>query len=180
MEDTANGTTLLHLNVNGQPVAIQPGEYDSEISLLWVLRDRLGLTGCKPGCGEGECGACTVLVSGVGVRSCITPAGDAQGKEVLTIEGLAREGRLHPLQQAFLDNEAYQCGYCTPGMIMSALSLLNSCPAPDEAHIVEAMQGNICRCGTYRRIVRAIQQAADQMQANTTENASPAPKEAVV
>ena len=128
--------------------------------LLDVLRADLGLTGCKIGCGEGACGACTVLLDGQTTRSCITPLAAALGRPVLTIEGLARHGQLHPLQQAFLDADAMQCGYCTPGMIMAALGLLEQNPDPSEDAIIAAMQGNICRCGTYARIVRAIQQAA--------------------
>jgi aerobic-type carbon monoxide dehydrogenase small subunit (CoxS/CutS family) len=138
--------------------------------LLDVLREDLGLTGCKIGCGEGACGACTVLVDGQATRSCITPVGAALGHSVLTVEGLATHPQppapssqppvLHPLQQAFLDADAMQCGYCTPGMIMAALGLLEQVPDPSEDAIVAAMQGNICRCGTYTRIVRAIKQAA--------------------
>ena len=143
--------------------------------LLDVLREDLGLTGCKIGCGEGECGACTVLLGGRAVRSCITPVGFALGQPVLTVEGLAMHSHppspnsqppiLHPLQQAFLDADAMQCGYCTPGMLMSALGLLGQQPDPDEHAIIAAMQGNICRCGTYARIVRAIQQAAPAVRA---------------
>jgi len=152
----------LNLQLNG---AAMPVDADEDAPLLSVLRERLGLTGSKYGCGEGECGACTVLVDGEAVRSCITPAGGVQGKEILTIEGLEQDGQLHPLQQAFLDVGAFQCGYCTSGMIMSGLALLNSCPDPSEQQIVAAMDGNICRCGGYRRIVRAIRQAATAMQA---------------
>ena len=151
----------LELRVNGTPRHV---DADESTSLLVVMREHLGLTGCKPGCGEGECGACTVLLDGKAVRSCITEARQALGKDVLTIEGLEADGQLHPLQQAFLDNGAFQCGYCTPGMIMSALALLNSCPHPNEQQIIDAMQGNICRCGTYLRISRAIRQAAAAMQ----------------
>jgi aerobic-type carbon monoxide dehydrogenase small subunit (CoxS/CutS family) len=139
------------------PVQVEASE---DAPLLAVLRDHLGLTGSKPGCGEGECGACTVLLDGTAVRSCITPVAAARGREVLTIEGLEHDGQLHPLQQAFLDNGAFQCGYCTPGMIMSAMALLNSCSDPTRDDIVAAKQGNICRCGTYGRIINAIQQAA--------------------
>ncbi len=156
---------ILELHVNGTPVQV---DVDEATPMLIVLREHLGLTGCKPGCGEGECGACTVLLNGKAVRSCITEARDAFGKEVLTIEGLEQDGQLHPLQQAFLDNGAFQCGYCTPGMIMSALALLNSCPDPGEEEIVAAMQGNICRCGTYLRIVRAVRQAAIAMRSGAS------------
>src|SRR4051794_25319217 len=134
-------------------------------SLLDVLREELGLTGCKIGCGEGACGACTVLLDGQMTRSCITPLAAALGRPVRTIEGLAAHGQLHPLQQAFLDADAMQCGYCTPGMIMAALGLLEQNPDPSEDAIIAAMQGNICRCGTYARIVRAIQQAAAALRA---------------
>jgi aerobic-type carbon monoxide dehydrogenase small subunit (CoxS/CutS family) len=151
----------LELHVNGAPVQV---EVDETTPLLIVLREHLDLTGCKPGCGEGECGACTVILDGKAVRSCITPAQQAADKQVLTIEGLEHNEQLHPLQQAFLDNEAFQCGYCTPGMIMSALALLNTSPDPGHTEIVDAMQGNICRCGTYLRIVRSIQQAAVTMR----------------
>ena len=148
--------------VNGQErtVTTEPAR-----TLLDVLREDLGLTGCKIGCGEGACGACTVLVDGQPTRSCITPIGAALGLPVLTVEGLAMHGHLHPLQQAFLDADAMQCGYCTPGMIMAALGLLVHCPDPSEDAIIAAMQGNICRCGTYARIVRAIQQAALALRA---------------
>ncbi len=161
----------LELCVNDERVEVGA---DEAMPLLLVLRDYLDLTGSKPGCGEGECGACTVLVDGEAVRSCITPVSAALGKEVLTIEGLERDGELHPLQQAFLDNGAFQCGYCTPGMIMSALALLNSCPDPGEEQIAAALQGNICRCGTYRRIVCAVRQAAAALQTSPAEEAQEA------
>ncbi len=148
------------LIVNGARRSI---DAPAEQGLLHVLRDGLGLTGCKIGCGEGECGACTVLIDGQPVRSCITPVGAAVGRQVLTVEGLEEPGRLHPLQQAFLDVDALQCGYCTPGMIMNALGLLLQCPNPTEDQIIRAMDGNICRCGTYPRIVRAIQRAAEEL-----------------
>jgi len=128
--------------------------------LLDVLRENLGLTGCKIGCGEGACGACTVLVDRQPTRACVTAVGDVAGRPILTIEGLEAHGQLHPLQQAFLDADAMQCGYCTPGMIMAALGLLLQHPNPTEQAIVQAMNGNICRCGAYARIIRAIQQAA--------------------
>jgi len=129
-------------------------------SLLSVLRDELDLTGAKYGCGEGQCGACTVLLDGSPVRSCITRVSEAAGKRIATIEGLEREGRLHPLQEAFLETGAMQCGYCTPGMIMSGVSLLGKNAAPTEAEIIHGMQGHICRCGTYPRIVAAVRLAA--------------------
>ncbi len=155
---------MLELRVNGASVEV---DVDEKESLLAVLREQLGLTGAKYSCGEGECGACTVLLDGKAIRSCITPAGDAVGKDVLTIEGLVQDGALHPLQEAFLDNGAFQCGYCTPGMIMSGVALLNSCPDPTEEEVVAGMQGNICRCGTYLRIVRAIRQAATPLSTPT-------------
>jgi aerobic-type carbon monoxide dehydrogenase small subunit (CoxS/CutS family) len=148
---------VTELNVNGRRYAL---DADAEETLLSVLRDRLGLTGSKYGCGEGQCGACTVLVGGNPRRSCITPVGAAAGKTITTIEGLAAGGRLHPVQQAFLDAEALQCGYCTSGMILSAFALLGSEADPSEEHIRHFMQGNVCRCGTYPRIVDAIQRAA--------------------
>ena len=129
-------------------------------SLLSVLRNRLDLTGTKYGCGEGQCGACTVLVEGKPVRSCRMSVSSAAGQKITTIEGLERDGRLHPLQEAFLRAEAFQCGYCTSGMIMSSLALLEANPHPSDAQIVRYMDGNICRCGTYSRIIAAIQDAA--------------------
>jgi len=148
---------LKQLQVNGTPRAI---DADPDRSLLSVLRDDLALTGAKYGCGEGQCGACTVLLDGRRVRSCVTRVGEAEGKPVRTVEGVATGDRLHPLQQAFLDHDAMQCGYCTSGMIMSALALLEDKPAPSRDDIVRGMNGNICRCGTYNRIVAAIEQAA--------------------
>ena len=132
--------------------------------LLWVLRDELQLTGTKYGCGEGQCGACTVLLEGKAVRSCVTPLSVAVGKNVTTIEGLAKGDALHPVQQAFLREEAFQCGYCTSGMIMSAVSLLSFKSNPSEKEIVDYMQGNICRCGTQPRIIAAIRKAATAMR----------------
>ena len=129
-------------------------------SLLSVLRNRLDLTGTKYGCGEGQCGACTVLVEGKPVRSCRMSVSSAAGQKITTIEGLERDGRLHPLQEAFLRAEAFQCGYCTSGMILSSLALLEANPHPSDAQIVRYMDGNICRCGTYSRIIAAIQDAA--------------------
>jgi len=133
--------------------------------LLYVLRDELGLTGAKYGCGEGQCGACTVLLDGQPVRSCRTPAGLTAGKKITTIEGLERDGRLHPVQEEFLQAEAFQCGYCTPGMILSAVALLRQNPKPSDEQIIQRMSGNICRCGTYLRIVEAVRQAASRQKA---------------
>src|SRR5579864_2905992 len=132
--------------------------------LLWVLRDELNLTGSKYGCGEGQCGACTVLLDGAAVRSCIIPLEDAASKKITTIEGLERDGQLHPVQEAFLKADAMQCGYCTPGMIMSAVALLTREPDPSREDIVRLMNGNICRCGAYSRIMSAIEQAAKMMK----------------
>jgi aerobic-type carbon monoxide dehydrogenase small subunit (CoxS/CutS family) len=145
-------------SVNGQPreVVVDPAR-----SLLSVLRDDLQLTGCKYGCGEGECGACTVLVEGEAIRSCVTLLKDCAGKRITTIEGLATGDKLHPLQKAFLEKDAMQCGYCTTGMIMSGVALLADHPQPTRDDIVEHMDGNICRCGTYARIIEAIQRAAE-------------------
>ena len=147
----------LQLHVNGSAHNIK---VDPDRSLLSVLREELGMTGAKYGCGEGQCGACTVLLDGKPTRSCITRVGAVDKKQVTTIEGLENEGVLHPVQAAFLEADAMQCGYCTSGMIMSAVGLLKRNGNPTEAEIMSAMQGNMCRCGTYRRIIRAIQKAA--------------------
>ena len=152
---------ITELNVNGSRLKVSA---DADRSLLSVLRDDLDLTGSKYGCGEGQCGACTVLISGVPTRSCITQVGAVAGKPITTIEGLESNGRLHPLQQAILDHDALQCGYCTSGMIMSGVALLSKNPSPGEEEIVRFMEGNVCRCGTYPRIVAAITQAARQMK----------------
>jgi isoquinoline 1-oxidoreductase alpha subunit len=147
----------IELDVNGARRTVRA---TPDRNLLSVLRDDLDLTGTKYGCGEGQCGACTVLVDGQPVLACITPVVGAIGRAVETIEGLADGDRLHPLQQAFVDETAMQCGYCTPGMIMNALALLRRQAAPSEAEIVRHMQNNICRCGSYPRIVRAVRRAA--------------------
>ncbi|HMP41091.1 MAG TPA: (2Fe-2S)-binding protein [Roseiflexaceae bacterium] len=144
----------IRCTVNGQ--SRQSDRLDQ--SLLVFLRDQLGLTGAKLSCGEGACGACTVLLDGVAVRACVTPLTDAADRTVMTIEGLAVDGALHPLQQAFLDADAFQCGYCTPGMIMAALALLQHSPVPTPREIATHMAGNLCRCGMYARIIEAIQQ----------------------
>jgi aerobic-type carbon monoxide dehydrogenase small subunit (CoxS/CutS family) len=148
---------ITELDVNGSKRRV---DADSERMLLSVLRDDLDLTGTKYGCGEGQCNACTVLLDGQPARSCITKVASAAGKKIVTIEGLAPEGRLHPMQEAFLEAEAFQCGWCTPGMILGAVGLLQRNPKPTEAEIVTGMNGHICRCGTYPRIVQAIQSAA--------------------
>lgn len=149
--------SIMELLVNGKKMVVTP---HADESLLSVLRDRLDLTGSKYGCGEGSCGACTVLIDGKAVRSCILPAANAIGKDILTIEGLEKNGVLHPVQEAFLNVDVFQCSYCAPGMVMSAVSLLKNNPKPSVEEIATAMQGNICRCGTYPRVVRAIQEAA--------------------
>jgi aerobic-type carbon monoxide dehydrogenase small subunit (CoxS/CutS family) len=153
--------TVTELQVNGSRRTI---DADADRSLLSVLRDDLDLTGSKYGCGEGRCGACTVLLDGKPVRSCTTRVGAAAGKPIRTIEGLASGEQLHPLQRAFLDADALQCGYCTAGMLMSACALLTQQPDASRDDIVRFMNGNICRCGTYARIVTAVEQAAKAMK----------------
>ena len=149
--------STIRLSVNGRPYTV---DAEPKTSLLTVLREHLDLTGSKYGCGEGQCGACTVLIDGKAQRSCVTPVGSISQRPITTIEGLASGEQLHPVQEAFLDAEAMQCGYCTSGMIMSAVALLRRNPAPKENEIIAFMDGNVCRCGTYPRIVRAIQKAA--------------------
>ena len=149
--------SIVRLEVNG---ATHKVDAEPERLLLWVLREELDMTGTKYGCGEGQCGACTVLIDGTPARSCQTRIGAMDGKKTTTIEGLAEHGHLHPLQEAFLEVDAMQCGYCTAGMIMSGVALLKKSPDPDEAEIRQYMQGNICRCGTYPRIVAAVRMAA--------------------
>jgi aerobic-type carbon monoxide dehydrogenase small subunit (CoxS/CutS family) len=147
----------MSLSVNGRERRV---DAPSDESLLSVLRNRLRLTGTKYGCGEGQCGACTVLLDGRPVRSCQLPVSEAAGNKITTIEGLEENGRLHPVQEAFLEAEAFQCGYCTPGMIVSAVGLLKKNPNPNEREIAASLAGNICRCGTYPRIVAAVRRAA--------------------
>lgn len=147
----------LRLSINGKRFDLSVEE---DSLLLWVLRDEVGLTGTKYGCGEGQCGACTVLIDGLAIRSCMTPAVAASGKEITTIEGLAKNGRLHPVQQAFLDAGAFQCGYCTSGMILSTVALLKKVSNPSAEEIRHGLQGNICRCCVYPMIVEAVQRAA--------------------
>ena len=151
----------LELEINGKRY---PVNYPADTPLLYVLRDELGLTGSKYGCGEGQCGACTVLIGGMPRRSCQIPVSAAAAKPITTIEGLEKDGRLDPVQQAFLDAGAFQCAYCTSGMIMSSVGLLQANPNPSQAEIVQSLQGNVCRCGTHPRIVEAVRQAAKMMQ----------------
>jgi aerobic-type carbon monoxide dehydrogenase small subunit (CoxS/CutS family) len=148
---------ITELDVNGAKRRI---DADADRALLSVLRDDLDLTGTKYGCGEGTCAACTVLVDGKPTRSCITKVGSVAAAKIVTIEGLAPDGKLHPVQEAFLEADALQCGWCTPGMILGAVGLLQKTPHPTEAEIVTGMNGHICRCGTYPRIVAAIQAAS--------------------
>lgn len=147
--------------LNHKPVRL---EVDGERKLLWVIRTELGLTGTKYGCGIGACGACTVLVGKAAVRSCRTSVRDVAGKDVVTIEGLAVRGRLDPLQRAFMEHDALQCGFCTPGMILNAYSLLLRNPKPTEEEVIRGMDDNLCRCGAHPRIVRAILGAAKAMR----------------
>jgi aerobic-type carbon monoxide dehydrogenase small subunit (CoxS/CutS family) len=150
----------IELEINGKRHVVL---CDPETSLLSALRDELGLTGTKYGCGEGQCGACTVLIAGAPRRSCQITVNTAAAKPITTIEGLEQDGHLHPVQQAFLDAGAFQCAYCTSGMIMSSVGLLSANPRPTPAEIVQFLQGNICRCGTYPRVIDAVQQAAMAM-----------------
>jgi aerobic-type carbon monoxide dehydrogenase small subunit (CoxS/CutS family) len=147
----------LQVEVNGKRYTVK---YPGDTPLLYVLRDELGLTGTKYGCGEGQCGACTVLLGGAPRRSCQIPVSAAAGRPITTIEGLEQNGKLHPVQQAFLDAGAFQCAYCTTGMIMSSVGLLKANPNPTPADIVQGLQGNMCRCGTHPRIMEAVLSAA--------------------
>lgn len=151
----------IEITVNGTRHSI---DADPNRTLLTVLRDELDLAGTKYGCGEGQCGACTVLIDGVATRSCQTGSANLARRHVTTIEGLEQHGKLHPLQEAFLEIGAMQCGYCTPGMIVSGASLLARNPAPNDEEILTAMQGNVCRCGTYPRIIAAIHLASRKMK----------------
>lgn len=152
---------IVRFTLNGKPTQLS---VDGDRPLLWVLRTDLGLTGTKYGCGESYCGACTVLVDDEAVRSCQTPVKDVRDKQVVTIEGLANDGQLHPLQKAFMHHDALQCGYCTPGMIMHALAFLKKNATPSVADILNGMNDNLCRCGAHNRIVRAVQEAAQVME----------------
>jgi aerobic-type carbon monoxide dehydrogenase small subunit (CoxS/CutS family) len=147
----------MDLNINNKNYTVQVSDDES---LLTVLRNYLDLTGSKYGCGEGACGACTVMIDGKATRSCVTAVNSLGGKKIMTIEGLEQNGKLHPVQTAFLNADVFQCAYCAPGMIMSAVSLLQKKSNPSEQEIVNAMQGNICRCGTYPRVIKAIQEAS--------------------
>jgi aerobic-type carbon monoxide dehydrogenase small subunit (CoxS/CutS family) len=149
--------TVKELLVNGVRRSLAA---EADRALLRVLREDLDLTGTKYGCGEGQCGACTVLVEGVATRSCLTRVGSVAGKAITTIEGLEQDGHLHPLQEAFLEAGAMQCGYCTAGMVMSGVALLKKSPNPADPDIVRALEGNICRCGTYHRVLAAVRAAA--------------------
>lgn len=150
----------MRLEINGERFEIGDADH---LTLLDVLRDRLELTGTKLVCDRGECGACTVLLGGEPAYSCLTLAAACEGVSITTIEGVARDGELHPLQQAFVENDALQCGYCTPGQIMAALALLERSPSPSESEVVHWMSGNLCRCGTYPKIVRAVLAASRTM-----------------
>lgn len=157
-------TDTVRFRLNGEPTTLLS---EGDTTLLWALRTQANLTGTKYGCGEAMCGACVVVVDGHAVRSCTASVKSVAGKEVLTIEGLARGGKLHPLQQAFVDHGAFQCGYCTPGMLLSAYTLLRRNPAPSRAQIVSHMNDNLCRCGAHQRIVDAVEAAARQMGARS-------------
>jgi aerobic-type carbon monoxide dehydrogenase small subunit (CoxS/CutS family) len=152
---------VIQFKLNEKPVRLTT---DGERMLLWAIRTDLGMTGAKFGCGEGFCGSCTVLVNKEAVRSCQFPLKNVKGKEVLTIEGLAKNGDLHPLQKAFIKYDALQCGFCTPGMIIQAYSLLLKNPRPNMEEIIRSMDGNMCRCGSHTRIIQAILTAAEEMK----------------
>ena len=151
----------IRFELNGKNIEVA---LDPTLTLLWVLRDHFGLTGTKYGCGLGFCGTCTVIIDNEPVRSCSLPVGEVAGKKVLTIEGLARDNNLHPLQDAFMKHDALQCGYCTPGMIMNAYGLLLKNPAPSRQDIVVGMENNLCRCGAHTRIIDAIESTAKEMK----------------
>ncbi len=151
----------IEFKLNSRPVRLA---VDGERNLLWVLRTDLGVTGPKYGCGEGLCGACTVLVDGAAEQACQKTVGEVAGSEVTTIEGLAQNGRLHPLQEAFVHHAGFQCGYCTPGMILKAYSLLAENPTPSRTEIIAGMDENLCRCGAHTRIIQAIETASREMK----------------
>ncbi len=149
----------IQFTLNGKPASVTT---DGQRKLLWVLRYDLGLTGSKYGCGQGICGACTVLVDGQPVRSCVTPLGEVQGKAVVTIEGLEKDGQLHPVQKAFMEHDGFQCGFCTPGMVLQAVSLLRENPQPSRDEILKSMENNLCRCGAHTRVVAAVESVAQK------------------
>lgn len=151
----------IRFQLNGKKTELKT---DPKQTLLWVLRNQLGLTGTKYGCGTGFCGACTVIIDNEAVRSCTLPVGEVAGKKVVTIEGLAKGGKLHPVQQAFVDHDALQCGFCTPGMIMNATALLMKNPKPTRQEIIQGMEDNLCRCGAHVRIIKAIETASTEMK----------------
>ena len=151
----------IRFKLNGKKTEITT---DPNQTLLWVLRNQLGLTGTKYGCGTGFCGACTVLINSEATRSCMLPVSDIAGKEVITIEGLARGGKLHPVQKAFVEHDALQCGYCTPGMIMTAAAMLMKNPALTRQEIIDGLENNLCRCGAHTRILDAVETAAKEMK----------------
>jgi len=151
----------IHFTLNERPVRLK---VDSERILLWILRTDLGITGPKYGCGEGLCGACTVLVNNEAVPSCQTSVKEVTGAKVITIEGLAKNGNLHPLQEAFIEHDALQCGFCTPGMILKAHSLLTENPQPSRSEIIDGMEDNLCRCGAHKRIIQAVESAARELK----------------
>lgn len=151
----------IHFELNGKKTEML---LDPSLTLLWVLRYKFGLTGTKYGCGMGFCGACTVLIDQEAVRSCMLPVSDVEDKSVNTIEGLSRDGNLHPVQKAFMEHDALQCGYCTPGMIMNAVGFLLKNPEPSQQDIIKGMEDNLCRCGAHVRIIKAIQTAGKEMK----------------
>ena len=156
---------LIRFKLNGKKTEIT---VDPTLTLLWVLRDQFGLTGTKYGCGEGHCGSCTVLIENEAYQSCAVQIGDVADQSILTIEGISSNGQLHPLQSAFIEKDALQCGYCTPGMIMNAYALLLNNPQPSRQEVIEAMEGNLCRCGAHIRIIEAIQSAGREMKGGTS------------
>ena len=151
----------ISFKLNGKPTRLK---VDGNRMLLWVLRTELGLTGPKFGCGEGFCGCCTVLVDNVAYRSCLMPVGSVNGKDVVTVEGLEQNGNLHPVQKAFMEHDALQCGFCTPGMVLTVVGLLKTNPTPTREQIIRGMEQNLCRCGAHTRIIDAIQTAAAEMK----------------
>lgn len=157
---------MTKLTINGKPHEL---DVDASTPLLWVVREQLGLTGTKFGCGMAQCGACTMHLNGTAIRSCVTPLAAAEGQEITTIEGISSDGALHPVQEAWIEEQVPQCGYCQSGQVMSAVALLNENPRPSEEEIETAMSGNICRCGMYSRIKRGIQKVSTELQNPKTQ-----------